>query len=324
MTAFITGAAGFVGSNLTDRLLALGYDVVGFDNFSTGRIQFLSCALKNPRFRLHRGDLLDLEALTGAMAGADFVYHLASNADVRCGTQHPRKDLEQNAIGTWNVLEAMRTNNVRRIAFASSGSVYGEPEIFPTPEVCPFPIQTSLYGASKLAAEGFIQAYSEGFGIEAWIFRFVSLLGPRYSHGHVIDFYRQLREHPDVLNVLGDGLQRKSYLYIGDCIEAILIATRQASAKVNIFNLGTDQACAVNDSIGWICEHLGLSPRLMYSGGKRGWIGDSPFILLDCDRIRSLGWSPALSIQQAVVRTVEFLEGNPWLVEPAVESLINP
>jgi len=324
LTAFITGAAGFVGSNLTDRLLALGYDVVGFDNFSTGRIQFLSCALKNPRFRLHRGDLLDLEALTGAMAGADFVYHLASNADVRCGTQHPRKDLEQNAIGTWNVLEAMRTNNVRRIAFASSGSVYGEPEIFPTPEVCPFPIQTSLYGASKLAAEGFIQAYSEGFGIEAWIFRFVSLLGPRYSHGHVIDFYRQLREHPDVLNVLGDGLQRKSYLYIGDCIEAILIATRQASAKVNIFNLGTDQACAVNDSIGWICEHLGLSPRLMYSGGKRGWIGDSPFILLDCDRIRSLGWSPALSIQQAVVRTVEFLEGNPWLVEPAVESLINP
>jgi UDP-glucose 4-epimerase len=323
LIAFITGAAGFVGSNLTDRLLALGNDVVGFDNFSTGRIQFLAGALENPRFRLHRADILDLEALTAAMAGADFVYHLASNADVRFGTEHPRKDLEQSAIGTWNVLQAMRTNNVRRIAFASSGSVYGEPEIFPTPEVCPFPIQTSLYGASKLAAEAFIQAYSEGFGIEAWIFRFVSLLGPRYSHGHVIDFYRQLREHPDVLNVLGDGHQRKSYLYVGDCIEAILTATRQASAKVNIFNLGTDQACAVNDSIGWICGHLGLSPRLMYSGGKRGWIGDSPFILLDCDRIRSLGWRPALSIQQAVVRTLEFLEGNPWLVEPAVESLIN-
>jgi UDP-glucose 4-epimerase len=323
LTAFVTGAAGFVGSNLTDRLLALGHAVVGYDNFSTGRIQFLAGALENPGFCLHRGDLLDLEALTAAMAGSDFVYHLASNADVRFGTQHPRRDLEQSAIGTWNVLEAMRSNNVRRIAFASSGSVYGEPEIFPTPEVCPFPIQTSLYGASKLAAEAFIQAYSEGFGIEAWIFRFVSLLGPRYSHGHVIDFYRQLREHPGVLNVLGDGHQRKSYLYIGDCIEAILTATRQASAKVNIFNLGTDQACAVNDSIGWICERLGLSPRLMYSGGKRGWIGDSPFILLDCDRIRSLGWRPALSIQQAVVRTVEFLEDNKWLVEPApaVESL---
>jgi UDP-glucose 4-epimerase len=317
LTAFITGAAGFVGSHLTDRLLALGHDVVGFDNFSTGRIQFLARALENPHFRLHRADLLDLEALSAAIAGADFVYHFASNADVRFGTRHPRKDLEQNTIATWNVLEAMRTNHVRRIAFASSGSVYGEPEIFPTPEGCPFPVQTSFYGAAKLAAEGFIEAYSEGFGFEAWIFRFVSLLGPRYSHGHIIDFYRQLREHPDVLNVLGDGQQRKSYLYIGDCIEAILTATRQASAKVNIFNLGADQACAVNDSIGWICEHLGVSPRLMYSGGKRGWIGDSPFILLDCDRIRSLGWRPTLSIQQAVVRTVEFLEDNPWLDEPA-------
>jgi UDP-glucose 4-epimerase len=313
LTAFITGAAGFVGSNLTDRLLALGQDVVGFDNFSTGRIQFLARALENPRFRLHRADLLDLEALSAAMAGADFVYHFASNADVRFGTRHPRKDLEQSAIGTWNVLEAMRTNNVRRIAFASSGSVYGEPDIIPTPEGCPFPVQTSLYGAAKLAAEGFIQAYSEGFGIQAWIFRFVSLLGPRYSHGHIIDFYRQLREHPGVLNVLGDGHQRKSYLYIGDCIEAILAATRQASANVNIFNLGTDEACEVNDSIGWICERLDVSPRLIYSGGKRGWIGDSPFILLDCDRIRSLGWRPTLSIQQAVVSTVEFLEDNPWL-----------
>ena len=317
MTAFVTGAAGFVGSTLTDRLLALGKDVVGFDNFSTGRTQFLARALENPRFRLHRGDLLDLGALSAAMAGADFVYHLASNADVRFGTEHPRKDLEQNTIGTWNVLEAMRANKVQRIAFASTGSVYGEPEIFPTPEVCPFPVQTSLYAASKLAAEGLIEAYAEGFGIQAWIFRFVSLLGPRYSHGHIIDFYRQLREHPDVLNVLGDGHQRKSYLYVGDCIDGILTATRQSSAKVNIFNLGADQACEVNDSIGWICEHLGVSPRLMYSGGKRGWVGDSPFILLDCDRIRSLGWRPTLSIQEAVVSTVEFLEGNPWLYDPA-------
>jgi UDP-glucose 4-epimerase len=318
LTAFITGAAGFVGSNLTDRLLALGENVVGFDNFSTGRTEFLARALENPRFRLHRGDLLDLEVLSAAMAGADFVYHLASNADVRFGIHHPRKDLEQNTIGTWNVLEAMRMNNVRRIAFSSTGSIYGEPEVFPTPEGCPFPVQTSLYGASKLAAEGLIAAYSEGFGMQAWIFRYVSLLGPRYSHGHVIDFYRQLREHPGVLNVLGDGHQRKSYLHVGDCIEAILTATRQASATVNIFNLGTDQACEVNDSIRWICEHLGVSPRLLYSGGTRGWIGDSPFILLDCTRIRSLGWRPTWSIQQAVVRTVEFLEANPWLVESAV------
>lgn len=317
MIAFVTGAAGFAGSHLTDRLLALGHEVAGFDNFSTGRIQFLERALQNPRFRLHRGDVLDLEALRRAMAGADFVYHFAANADVRFGIDHPRKDLEQGAIATWNVVEAMRINHVRRIAFASSGSVYGEPDVIPTPEGCGFPVQTSLYGAAKLAAEGFIQAYAEGFGIEAWIFRFVSLLGPRYSHGHVIDFYRQLRKHPDVLNVLGDGHQRKSYLYVEDCIEAILTATRQAAAKVNIFNLGTDETCEVNDSAGWICEHLGLSPKLVYSGGRRGWIGDSPLILLNCDRIRSLGWRPSLSIRQAVVRTVEFLKENPWLDDDA-------
>ena len=317
MTIFITGAAGFVGSNLTDRLLALGHGVVGFDNFSTGRSEFLARALDNPRFRLHRADLLDLEALSAAMAGADFVYHLASNADVRFGTHHPRKDLDQNTIGTWNVLEAMRINSVRRIAFASTGSVYGEPEVFPTPEACPFPVQTSLYGASKLAAEGLIAAYAEGFAMQAWIFRFVSLLGPRYSHGHVIDFYRQLREHPGFLNVLGDGHQRKSYLDVGDCIEAMLTATRQASAKVNIFNLGNDHACEVNDSIAWICRHLGVTPRLTYSGGTRGWVGDSPYILLDCNRMRSLDWRPTLSIQQAVVRTLEFLEDNPWLVQVA-------
>jgi UDP-glucose 4-epimerase len=247
------------------------------------------------------------------MAGADFVFHMAANADVRFGTEHPRKDLEQNTIGTWNVLEAMRTRGVRRVAFASTGSVYGEPSVFPTPEHNSFPIQTSLYGASKLAAEGLIEAYCEGFGMQAYIFRFVSLLGPRYSHGHLIDFYRQLRKHPDVLNVLGDGHQRKSYLYVEDCIEAMLTAIRNAAEKVNIFNLGTDEACEVNDSIRWICEHLGVRPRLEYSGGDRGWVGDNPFIFLDCSRIRALGWRPSLSIEQAVVRTLQFLQDSPWL-----------
>ena len=314
MIALITGAAGFVGSNLADRLLELGHDVVGFDNFSTGRAEFLRCALEHPRFRLVRGDVLDLQALATAMDGADFVFHMAANADVRFGTDHPRKDLDQNTIATWNVLEAMRTNDIRRIAFSSTGSIYGEPAVFPTPEHCPFPVQTSLYGASKLAAEGLIQAYSKGFGMQAYIFRFVSLLGRRYSHGHVIDFCRQLREHPETLNVLGDGHQRKSYLYVEDCIDAMLLATEKAADKVNIFNLGTDETCEVNDSIRWICEHLGVNPRLIYSGGERGWIGDSPFIFLDCRRIRALGWRPSLSIPQAVLCTLQFLKDSPWLI----------
>jgi UDP-glucose 4-epimerase len=311
----VTGAAGFIGSHLVDRLLALGHHVTGYDNFSTGQPEFLRDALASPRFRLVRADILDQAALEEAMAGADFVFHMAANADVRFGTQHPWKDLEQNTIGTWRVLEAMRKQGVRRIGFASTGSIYGEPEIFPTPENCPFPVQTSLYGASKLAAEGFIEAYAEGFGFQTWIFRFVSILGERYSHGHVFDFYKQLREHPDELHVLGNGRQRKSYLYVHDCVDAMLLAIEKAQGKVNIFNLGTDEYCEVNDSIRWITEHLGLRPRLIYSGGDRGWVGDNPFIFLDCSKMRALGWRPRLSIREAVIRTVDYLVANPFLLE---------
>lgn len=315
MNFLVTGAAGFIGSHLVDRLLALGHHVTGYDNFSTGQPKFLQDALASPRFRLVRADILNQATLEEAMAGADFVFHMAANADVRFGTQHPWKDLEQNTIGTWRVLEAMRKQGVRRIGFASTGSIYGEPEIFPTPENCPFPVQTSLYGASKLAAEGFIEAYAEGFGFQAWIFRFVSILGERYSHGHVFDFYKQLREHPDELHVLGNGRQRKSYLYVHDCVDAMLLAIEKAQGKVNIFNLGTDEYCEVNDSIRWITEHLGLRPRLIYSGGDRGWVGDNPFIFLDCSKMRALGWRPRLSIREAVIRTVDYLVANPFLLE---------
>ena len=166
MKILVTGAAGFIGSNLVDRLLADGHEVTGFDNFSTGRSEFLEGALAAPGFRLERGDLLDSEALARAMDGAELVFHMAANADVRFGTQHPRRDLEQNTLGTANVLEAMRERGVARIAFPSTGSVYGEPAIFPTPEDAPFPVQTSLYAASKLAAEALIEAYAEGFGMQ--------------------------------------------------------------------------------------------------------------------------------------------------------------
>jgi len=288
---------------------------VGFDNLSTGQLEFLTEAAKSPCFRLERGDLLDLPQLTRAMAGSDFVFHLSANADVRFGLQHPRKDLEQNTIATWNVLEAMRANGIDRIAFASTGSVYGESRVFPTPEDAPFPVQTSLYGASKLAAEGMIAAYSEGFGIRSYIFRFVSILGERYTHGHVFDFYRQLLAHPDYLDVLGNGRQRKSYLYVRDCLAAILTAIEKADSNVNVFNLGVDDYCEVNDSIRWISEHLGVSPELHYAGGKRGWVGDSPFIFLDCTRIRRLGWKPQLTIQEGIVRTLEFLQNNQWVLD---------
>lgn len=315
MKVLVTGAAGFIGSNLVDRLLADGHEVVGLDAFITGRREFLERAFASSAFRLIEADLLaEREILNSSMAGVEAVFHMAANADVRLGTKHPCRDLEQNIIVTWNVLEAMRLNSVSRIVFASTGSVYGEPEIFPTPESCPIPIQTSLYGASKMSAEGLIQAYAEGFGIQGHIFRFVSILGERYTHGHVFDFYKQLLAHPAELHVLGNGKQRKSYLYIQDCIDAIFCAVERASSQVNIFNLGTHEYCEVDDSVRCITEHLELNPKIVYSGGPRGWIGDNPFIFLDCSRIRSLGWQPKLNIKQALLRTLDYLIENQWLL----------
>ena len=322
--AFVTGAAGFIGSNLVDRLLADGVRVTGWDNLSTGQPRFLDGAAAHPRFRLVRGDNLDLTALTAAMSGADFVFHLAANADIRDGWKHPAKDLQQNTVATFNVLEAMRANGVRRIAFSSTGSVYGEalvtPET-PTPEDDSFPVQTSLYGASKTAGEGLISAYAEGAQIdEAYVFRFVSILGERYTHGHVFDFYQQLIAHPDHLRVLGNGTQRKSYLYVQDCIDAMLHVARAATARgakhrTQIYNLGTPEFVQVNDSIGCICAALGLKPRLDYTGGDRGWVGDNPFIFLDTKKIQATGWRPKLTIEQGIIRTLRWLEANRWVYE---------
>jgi len=311
---FVTGCAGFIGSNLTDRLLALGHEVSGYDNLSTGRLCFLQEASRNSKFVFTEGDLLDVDRLSAAIAASDFVFHLAANADVRFGTEHPTRDLQQNTIGTVNVLEAMRRAGVSRIAFSSTGSIYGEAKIIPTPEDSPIPVQTSLYGASKIAAEGFIEAYCEGFGTQAYIFRFVSILGERYTHGHVFDFCRQLSVHPDKLDILGNGKQRKSYLYVHDCIDAMLNCIEHAQAKVNIFNLGLDESCDVNDSIRWITEELGLNPKVTYAGGDRGWIGDNPLILLNCSAVRRVGWTPQLNIEQGIKRTVRFLREHPELL----------
>jgi UDP-glucose 4-epimerase len=315
MHAFVTGGAGFIGSSLVDRLLADGHTVTAYDNFSTGQRAFLHDAAGHPAFRLIEGDTLDAGALARAMRGADTVFHLAANADVRFGTEHPRKDLEQNTIATFTVLESMRTNGIKRIAFSSTGSVYGEARIIPTPEDAPFPVQTSLYGASKLAGEGLIAAYAEGYGFEGCIFRFVSILGERYTHGHVFDFYRSLRADPSRLRVLGNGRQRKSYLYVGDCLDAILLAMDKTRGRIDVFNLGTDEYCEVNNSIGWITERLGIKPALDYTGGDRGWIGDNPFIFLDCSRVRGLGWAPKLTIREGIIRTLEYLQAHPELFE---------
>ncbi len=314
MKCFVTGAAGFIGSTLVDRLLKEGHAVVGVDNFTTGFDEFLNEAKQKKQFIFFQGDLLDQDFLNNTVHDCDVVFHFAANADVRFGADHPEKDLQQNTVATSHVLEAMRKNNIKKIVFSSTGSIYGNAKIIPTPENAPFPIQTSFYGASKLAAESLIQAYCESFDFQAWIFRFVSILGERYTHGHVFDFYKQLIEHPNSLHVLGNGKQKKSYLYVQDCIDAILYAIKNTNEKVTIFNLGADEYCEVNESIYWICNHLKLSPTLHYSGGNQGWVGDNPFIFLDCTKIRSLGWKPQLSIQNGIIRTLEFLKKNQWVI----------
>ncbi len=310
MKAFVTGAAGFVGSTLVDRLLAAGHTVVGYDNLSTGRRAFLAEAISSERFSLVVGDISSQEQLAQSMLGCDFVFHLAANADVRFGLQHPKRDLETNTIGTFNVLEAMRTCNIRKIVFSSTGSVYGETAVVPTPEDAPFPVQTSLYGASKVAGESLIQAYAAGFDFQSWIFRFVGVLGERYTHGHVVDFCRQLFIDSNNLNVLGNGHQQKSYIYVQDCIDAIFCAIDSAAAKVNIFNLGIDNFCTVRDCVGWITEELALNPTIKFGTEDRGWIGDNPVIFLDTAKIRALGWSSTVSIEDAIKLTVRYVNNN--------------
>ncbi len=324
MKAFITGVAGVSGSNLADRLLADGHEVVGWDNLSTGQLRFLDGAIRQPGFRLMRGDTLDLLGMSAAMAGCDTVFHFAANADIRDGWSHPRRDLEQNTIATFNVLEAMRANGIRRIAFSSTGSTYGEALVTPdrpTPENDAFPIQTSLYAASKVAGEGLISAYAEGGQLdEAYVFRFVSILGERYTHGHVFDFYKQLIDHPEQLRVLGNGRQRKSYLYVQDCVDAMLHVlaahtARSARHHTQVYNLGTPEFVEVNASIGHICGALGLKPTLEYTGGERGWVGDSPFIFLDTAKIQATGWRPKLTIAEGILRTLRWLEANRWVYD---------
>ncbi len=312
---FITGGAGFIGSNLADRLISCGKRVTVYDNFSTGKIRFLNNIRNNGNVNIIEGDVLDLVLLKKSLINHDMVFHLSANADVRFGLNETKKDLEQNTIATYNVLEAMQYSNVKNIAFSSTGSIYGEAKIFPTPEDVSFPVQTSLYGASKLASEGLIQSYCEGFNFHSWIFRFVGVLGERYNHGHLYDFYKKLKKNPKELEILGDGKQRKSYIYIQDCIDSMLHAIEHTSKHVNIFNLGCDEYIEVDYSVKLITKYLKCSPKCNYTGGNQGWVGDNPYIYLDTSKIRDLGWTEKVTIKEGILKTIKWLDKNQWVYE---------
>lgn len=313
-SAFVSGGAGFIGSHIADRLVKAGVPVTIYDNFSTGQESFVSQHADNPKVRVVRADILDRERLNREIAGCDFVFHLQANADVRGGMGATRIDLEQNTIATWNVLEAMRLNDVKNIAFASSATVYGEPHVFPTPESYA-PLQTSLYGASKLSCEALIQAYSEYFGITCYIFRFVSWIGERYTHGVIFDFAEKLKANAQSLEVLGDGKQRKSYLDVMDGVNGIFHALQHAGERKNVFNLGHDESMNVLDLADIVVAELGLkNVRYQMTGGERGWVGDSPFVHLDTSKLKALAWRPQISIEQGIRNTVRYLRSHPQLL----------
>lgn len=288
----VTGSAGFIGSHLAEALREK-YVVHGIDNFSSGNIKSVPT--------IH-ADLLT-DAIDLYFSEIDTVFHLAANPDVKFGAISTKTPLEQNVLVTYNVLEAMRRNNVKKIVFASSSTVYGNAKT-PTPEEYSPLEPASIYGASKLACEALICAYCHMFGMQAWVFRLANILGQRSNHGIIPDFIQKLRTNARSLEILGDGEQNKSYLYIGDCISAILSGFEKSSKRINIFNVGSDDQMKVIEIANLICKEMNVVPKYEFSGGAQGWKGDVPVMMLDTARIKSLGWKANYNSREAVKKTI--------------------
>lgn len=307
---FITGGAGFIGSHIVDELIQKGEEVVVYDNLSTGKLFFLEQHIKCPRFKFVKGDLLDYRRLVKEMRDANWVFHFAANADVRGGFLNHEIDHNQNLNGTRNVLEAMYENGIKNIVFPSTSSVYGDAKVHPTPEDYPFE-PTSLYGASKAACESYIYTYSNYFNWNAYIFRFVSMIGERYTHGIIYDLMKRLKNNPKTLELFSDGTPQKSSVYVKDAINAIFLVIKKYPKGIHIYNIGHDEIVTVDMMVEWILENLGVSPEKKYLGGKRGWKGDNDFVLLDNSRLKKEGWRPKVTIEEAVCLTIEYLKLHP-------------
>jgi len=311
--AIVTGGAGFIGSHLVDRLLEEGYSVTVLDNISCGCLENLSHHSGNPRLTVKTVDIRDAGKLARIFAGNDVVFHMAAHANIRESLADHRADLENNLIGTLNVLEAMHKNNILDLVFASTSAVYGEATIRPTTEDYA-PVQTSLYGASKLACEAYIEAYTEFAPMRFWSYRFANVVGERCRRGVIWDFVHKLLKNPSQLEILGDGKQSKEYLYVTDCVEGMMIGYQKAVGKVNIFNLGMDEQTLVDRVADLVIEEMNLSNvKRKYTGGSRGWIGDNPVVVLSLEKIKRLGWRPTMSSEEAIRRTVR------WTLEHAMK-----
>jgi UDP-glucose 4-epimerase len=306
MRCFVTGGAGFIGSHLVDRLIEKGYSVTVFDNLSSGRAVFLKHHTRNIKFV--QSDLLDLQSVLASMKNHDAVFHLAANPDARLGIEHTDLDLKQETIATYNVLEAMRRQAVKKIVFSSSGTIYGETPVIPLTEDYGPVLPISLYGAGKVASEGLISAFCYTFGMQGWIYRFANVIGDRGTHGVIFDFIHKLRKNPHELEVLGDGTQEKPYIHVQECIDGILFGLDHSHDKVNVFNLGCDSSTDVTTIAHMVIDAMGLSDvKIRYTGGDRGWPGDVPQVRFNCNKINSLGWKARHTSDEAVRMTVEAL-----------------
>lgn len=303
MRALVFGGAGFIGSELASRLISQGDEVTIFDSLYTGKMENLDACTGKDGFEFINGDMRNLDEVKKAVKSSKFdvVYHLAANADIRGGMENTKLDLECNTVTTINCLEAMRFSEAKKIMFTSSSAVYGEPSVFPTPEAYGPLRPTSLYGASKLAAEGYVSAFCEDFGMQSWIFRFVNVLGAKNNHGVVGDFIRKMKRDSDKLEILGNGKQRKSCVHVSDCVSGILAGIAYGKEKTNFYNIGNDDWVSVDEIAKQVIAAMGLSlVKCSYTGGERGWLGDMPFVFLDNKKLRSTGWKPSMTSAQAV------------------------
>jgi UDP-glucose 4-epimerase len=304
--ALVTGGLGFIGSHLVDRLLADGWRVIVLDSLLTGRRSNLAQHKGSPRLKVVQGDIRDLETVSKCSRGCDAVFHLAAHALMRVSLRDHRADLEHNIVGTLNVLESMVANKVPDFVFASTSALYGEAEIVPTPETYSG-IQTSLYGAAKLAGEGYASAFAEFSPIKVWAYRFGTVLGERCRRGAVWDFTHKLLENPKKLEILGDGRQSKDYLFVKDCVDGIMLGYEKGSSRVNIFNLGLQEQTTVDKLADLVISEMGLSKvKKAYTGGARGWVGDNPVVYLSMKKIKALGWKPKTSPSDAIRLTAKW------------------
>ena len=296
----VTGGAGFIGSHLVDTLVAQGNEILVIDSLCAGRKETIAQHIDSCKVRFVKKDLLS-DGWQDTIEGADRLFHLAADPDVRQSAVSPDPTLQNNIIATYRILESMRLHDVPELVFTSTSTVYGDATVIPTPETYTPLEPISVYGATKLACEALISAYCHSFGMKAWVFRFANIIGSRSGHGVITDFIQKLEKNPAELEILGDGRQTKSYLEVHECVAAMLFAVGHARDSVNTFNIGSEDWIDVRSIAEIVIEEMHIpGPKFIFTGGERGWVGDVPRMQLAVDRIKALRWKPQLGSRESI------------------------